>query len=169
MCSRDYIAVSDVERVAIDDDVQAVLSSLRVWTAFGERVRAAFPDHVVWDESGPFFEPGFRFSVADRDYVHPSSRWRDPVVCCVSVLAPVYVLYSYIVEDGGSTRVRYSAFPERYQERISTLSELAEECFGFLRLDEETVCTRVPDVAPFGSNRPMSETTLMDCLFLSHP
>lgn len=168
-CGKEYAPVPDDERVAIDAEVASVVDALRAWASFGQRICAAFPGVEVWDESGPFFDPGHRYSVADAEYAHPSESWRDPVVCAVSVLAPVYVLYTYVPMTDGVTKVCYAGFPARYQDRIARLSKLAEDSFGFHRLDEETVLTIVPDVAPFGANRAIGQITLMDCLFSSHP
>lgn len=168
-CGKQYNAIPDDERIAVEPEVSAVVNALRSWREFGERCRRAFPDCLVWDESGPYFDPGYRYSVNQPGYVHPSDEERDPVFCAFSVLAPVYVIYAYIQGSDPLPDVCYARFPEGHEARVNKLSVLAKEIFGFHRLDEETVRTPVPDVAPFGSNRPMSKTTLMHCLFSSHP
>ena len=172
-CKKQYNAILDDRRRPIDEDVRSVVDALRAWSEFDESCRREFPDCVVWDESGPFFDPGYRYSVSKPGYVHPSDEERDPVVCAFSVLAPVYVIYTYTDEPAdepaGSSRARYSDFPDRYRVRISKLSALAEKTFGFHRVDEGTVLTPAPNIAPFGSNRPTSRTTLMDCLFSPYP
>jgi hypothetical protein len=186
-CGKGFVPVPAEERVAIDPEVLQVVDALRAWRHLGERCKQAFPDREVWDESGPFFDPGYRYTVGQADYVPPPRAplpgrgeppverapqpgqhgvdTYDPVVCVVSVLAPVFVILTITPAADTFPRVRYADFPERYQDRIDTLGTLVQEVLGFARLDEDTLLTPMPDLQPHTSNRPMSETTLGDCLF----
>lgn len=171
-CNKPFFPVPDDERIAIDPEVQQVVDSLRAWNAFGERCRVAFPGQVVRDESQIFFDPGYRYSVAQPGWAPPARippDTSDPVVCMVSVLAPVFAIYTYVWAPDEFTQIRYSNFPLRYHDRIAKLSALAEDTFGFVRIGEELLLSVVPDVVPFVSNRVMGEATLMDCLFTSCP
>lgn len=185
-CGKGFVPVPDEDRVVLDPEVLQVVDALRAWQHFGERCKQAFPNREVWDESGPFFDPGYRYSVGQAGYVPPprtpppgrgeSALERaqpgqhgvdtyDPVVCVVSVLAPVFAILTFIPAADTFPRVRYADFPERYHDRIDTLSALAQEVLGFSRLGEDTLLTPMPDLQPHTSNRPMNETTLSDCLF----
>ncbi|MEM9488552.1 MAG: hypothetical protein AAGC55_05380 [Myxococcota bacterium] len=173
----------------IDPQVARVVDMLGHWKRFGERCRQEFLDREVWDESGPFFDPGYRYTVAQAGYVEPSRNprrgvsddgqvlaneraaepddggRRDPVICVVSVLAPVYAILTLIPVPDDLPELRFTNFPGRYHDRIATLSAIAEDVFGFCRLDAESLRIPVPDVQPHTTYYPMSETTLSDCLF----
>ena len=73
-CDKQVLPIADDERVPIDPDVRAVVDALYAWTAFGERCQQVFPDCVVWDESGPFFDPGYRHTVSKPGHVHDPAR-----------------------------------------------------------------------------------------------
>jgi len=167
-CGKGFVPVPDNERVPIDPEVQEVVDALRAWKAFGERCKQAFPDRVVWDQSGPFFDPGYRYTVAKADYVHPSDDFHDPVICTVSVLAPVYAIHTFDQKTRPNAERRYADFPDRYHDRIDTLCALAEEMFGFSRLAEDVLLYPVPDVVPFCGNLQLGEATLRDCLLTAY-
>ncbi|MEM9488504.1 MAG: hypothetical protein AAGC55_05140, partial [Myxococcota bacterium] len=93
----------------------------------------------------------------------------DPVICVISVLAPVYAIYVHEPALSTSATIHYADFPTRYHERIGQLSALIEEMFGFVGLDEKTLHHPIPDVVPFSANFSMGEATLMDCLFTANP
>lgn len=179
-CRQGRVELRDGKPAPIDSDVRQVLDSLCSWQPFVERCQQAFPDRVVWDVSGPFFDPGYSVSIAQAGYIpppkfpepgeepppvqqQPPKMAHDPVLCMVSVLAPVYVVFTWVPRPGKSTQPRYSDFPARYSDRIDTLCAFAEENFGFSSLDEDILRTKIPDVLP--STREMGDTTLADCLF----
>lgn len=171
-CEWNFYEVPDESRVAIDAEVVPVVNALRAWRLFAERWQREHPAVTLWDESNPWHDASYRYTALKPGYVHRPSRrleeWIDPVVCRVSALAPVYLIYTYILVPGERTQICYSDFPERYRGRIAGLCALAEELFGFHRISEDLARTPVPDVAPFGSNQPMTETVLADCLFSSY-
>ena len=168
-CGWNFYEIPAADRVAIDAEVEPVLEALGNWQRFAERWQKDAPDVVLWDESNPWLDACYRYSALKPGPSREAPRDLDEVVLAVSMLAPVYVVYTYIPIPGQRAEKRFSEFPSRSRARVGRLSALSEELFGFHRLDENTVGTLVPDVIPHSSNRCMSETTLMDCLFLTFP
>lgn len=168
-CGWNFYEIPAEDRVAIDAAVEPVVEALSSWRRFAASWKKDAPDMVLWDESNPWLDACYRYSALKPGCSSDTSRDLDEVVLAVSILAPVYVVYTYIEVPGQRAEKRYAEFPSRYQARVDRLSALAEENFGFHRLDESTVLTSVSDVIPHASNRCMSETTLMECLFLTFP
>lgn len=183
-CGKGIFPIQDHQRVPIDPEVQAVIDALHAWKLFGQRCEQAFPDREVWDESGPFFDPGYRYSIHPAGYVSPPTnpppgsgspapeiwlppevrqRGFDPVVCMVSVLAPVYMIYTHVPIPDEPTDIRLGDFPERYHDRVDRLCALAEQTFGFWRLDEHILRQPLSDVQPSDSHH--LNTILAHCLF----
>lgn len=188
-CQKEFVPVPDENRVTIDAEVALVIDTLGAWPRFVSRCERDFPDRIVWDESGPFFDPGYRVSVAQQGYLPPpwtphpdareqprtlpipppdhpdSSTIHDPVLCMVSVLAPIYTIFVELYDSSDQPTICYSEFPDRYHDRIDKLCTLAEEVFGFSRMDPDTLLSPLPDVKPESSKRDMQDTILADCLF----
>ena len=180
--------VPAMERVPTEPAVESVVMALRAWRSFAERWNEEMPDIHLIDESNPWHDASYRYSALRPGYVLALDRppeqqgkpdielpggWADPVVLSLSILAPVYVIYTYIVPperpEDADMEFRYRDFPRRYRDRVAALHRLSEEIFGFHRLDEATLLTPVPDVAPPGGLRMVDEANLRDCLFTVCP
>ena len=168
-CEWRFYAIPEDERVAIDPDVQDVVHALRAWRSFAARWGEESPDSILWDESNPWHDASYRYSALRPGYEHSSEEWRDPVVCAVSVLAPVYAIYTYVPVPGSRMEICYASFPDQYHDRIARLDALATEMFGFARLDEDVLLHPVSDVVPLASNLLVGEARLRDCLFSTCP
>ena len=164
------------DRVPIDVSVREVLDRLSRWRAFKQALAQDFPDTLIWDQSPPWHEPCYRCDVPQQGYAMGSEGF-DPVVCVLSALAPVYVLFTFVEQTRESSEdeeldprppIHYSGFAERYRERETRMAARIEAMFSFHRLTEDTLSVPVPDVMPHGSNLLMGQATLMDCLFTSH-
>lgn len=91
--------------------------------------------------------------------------WRE-VVVCISVIAPVYLLYQALIQVSASgeyrSRIAYVPDPD-----VETLWNLAarhvERVFGHASIEPEVGLEIVPDVQV--QNVPLGEATLYDCLF----
>ncbi len=123
------------------------------------------PSIPLWDDSNPWLTAGYRYSAVRPGYDAGSDESPDRVVCVVSILAPVYAIYTHIDAPDGSMLARYSNFPQRYHGRIEKLQSLVEEMLGFYRLDEDLLLSPVLDVVPGASNLLLGEATMRDCLF----
>lgn len=150
-------------RIPIDKEIQENLDALRAWLPFKATLEYAFPESCLEDRSIPWMDPCYRCEISQPGDIVDS--WDDEIVCAVSALAPVYLLAIYVPVPGEWTRVCYSRFPSRYQERESKLAALIEETFGFSRLTEDTLLLPVPDVVPGIGTVIMGEAVFMDCLF----
>lgn len=168
-CQWSFYDVPDKERLPLDCAIEPVLDALRAWRSMANHWSKEFPMFTLWDESNPWHDASYRYAALRLGYTRGADDWRDPVVLALSILAPVYVIYTYTPKPGKPTGVRYSDFPERYRDRIVALARYAGEMFGFHRLDEATIRAPAPDVTPFGSNKLIRETTLIDCLFTAVP
>lgn len=178
--------------VSIDPEVESVVVALSGWRSLAERWNDEVPGVLLTDQSNPWHDASYRYCALRPGYVLPQDRppeqrgkpdietpggWQDPVVLSLSILAPVYVIYTYVAGPAPSTNDAMDAdmefchrdFDERYRDRVAALESLVQGIFGFHRLDEATLLTPVPGITPFGSNKPLGETTLRDCLFTPHP
>ena len=169
-CQWDFYELEDEWRVPIEPELEPVVRALHAWKPFAERWEKEFPGILLRDVSFPCSNVGYRYSALQPGHVRPSDEWGDPVMLAVSVLAPVYVIYTRDPDESDDwPQIRYSGFHERYRERVTALSSLTEEMFGFHRLDEDTVHTPVPGLSLPGGNTLPDEVTLMDCLFTPFP
>ncbi|WP_428263399.1 hypothetical protein [Haliangium sp.] len=166
-CQWNFYDVPTEWRVPLDPCVLPVITALRAWRPLHVRWCAEIPAMELWDESNPWLSACYRYSAVRPNYAPEADEWYDPVTCVVSILAPVYALYTCSNAPGEHKRARYSAFPDRYQERLAALSRLVEEMLGFHRLEEEVLLHPVLDVVPGSSNLLLGEATMRDCLFSS--
>lgn len=150
----------------IDDEVKAVVDKLQAWPEFVGRLMREFPDCWLWNTT-IMHDPGYSCRVSQPGFV-PGNPQYDSVVCLLSALAPIYALYaSHVDEVKKDGWIRYSQFPEAFQEREAKLATLIEETFQFSRVPEDALFLPIPDVVPRESNLLMGQAKLIDCLFTS--
>jgi len=83
---------------------------------------------------------------------------------CVSVLAPVYFIYSLPGDVPAISKEEMIFNPAPDQFNIyKTASEAVEKIFNYERLSVDIALTIIPDVQV--GNFPLGEATYFDCLF----
>lgn len=137
------------------------------WKAFVTRVRELLPDCSLWDSTLLIYEPCYRLRVS-LPHQQPDADRRQEVVCLLSVLAPVYVLYaSYMLYTGPALEkwTRYPPLPPAFQECETRLARLVEDTFRATRLSNELLFTPVPDMTLPAANLALGQARLIDLLF----
>lgn len=143
---------------------------MSAWKAFVQRVREELPGCAFWDATLLFLVPCYSLRVQLPETVHDQER-SDEVVCLLSVLAPVYVVYaSHTVETGADseTWVRYPPLPPAFQPYEARLASLLEAAFGATRLPEEVLSFPLPELDPRTGNIPLGTARIIDLLFTTH-
>ena len=144
------------------------LKSLDLWSAFLRVLRSELPGYVVGSMVTPI-DASFRCVVyPDKDSRPPSSCW--VVVGCVSILAPVYILYGVECEyEGGRLRNHKASLeqpPPDMAFPASVVARKIEATFGCSVVPREIAETPVPLFIEF---KAPPETTLFHALFTSEP
>jgi hypothetical protein len=135
----------------------------QVWSDLLRRLRRLLPESPLWDLTYLRQDNCHRV----RLYVPGTpAEARQAVMACVSVLAPVYVLFtSHERREGGvnlPSRTFYESRPETaHLEQV--LDSNIQALFGFVRLPKEVLFVPVPDIQC--GNAALGQATLADCLF----
>jgi hypothetical protein len=137
------------------------------WKAFIQRVRDALPACSLWDMTLLIHDPCYRLRVS-LPHQEPDGDRREEVVCLLSLLAPVYVLYaSHMLYTGPFMEqwTRYPPLPPEFQACEAQLAKLVESSFSATRLPNEALFTPVPDMTPSGANLALGQARVADLLF----
>ncbi|HLL04207.1 MAG TPA: hypothetical protein VK539_26715 [Myxococcaceae bacterium] len=140
---------------------------MSAWKTFVQRVREELPGCGFWDATLMFMEPCYRLRVQLPETVHHEGH-SDAVVCLLSVLAPVYVVYaSHYVEAGedSETWVRFPPLPPAFQPYEAKLARLIEAAFSATRLPEEVFSFPIPELDPRTGNTLPGTARIIDLLF----
>ena len=140
---------------------------MSAWKAFVQRVSERLPDCSLWDLTLLIYDPCYRLRVS-LPHHEPDRDRRDEVVCLLSLLAPVYVLYaSHLLHTGPSLEqwTRYPPLPPPFQDCEARLATLVESTFGATRLPNEALFTPAPDMTPPAANLALGQARLADLLF----
>lgn len=101
---------------------------------------------------------------------NPPSSFRWVAVGCLSILAPVYIVYGVQLEYRGKERVSQRAslgpLPPETHHAADIIARKLEALFGASALPRELAQTRVPLFVEF---KQPPETTLLHALFTSTP
>jgi hypothetical protein len=143
-----------------------------IWKNLIQRLHAEFPDCSVWDTTVPLLDPCYSVRVSLPGFVTGDPRY-DCIVCLLSQLAPIYVLYASHMEETGPCLprdywLRYPPFPPEFQVQEARLAGLIESTFGFTRLPNDILFIPVPDLVPRTANYEPGRAQLIDCLFSPH-
>ncbi len=139
------------------------------WHAFLREVRQALPSFTIGDGTAT---PDVCF----RCVVYPF-RGRPPppyswiVVGCVSILAPLYIVYSVRYGHVGNRtrlnpRVDFEPFPPEMEPVADVIARKIEETFGVSKLPRDIAETPVPLFVKWVEP---PETTLFHALFTNEP
>lgn len=145
---------------------QAAKKENAAWMDFRQRVREQLPDCLQWDLHALQYDPSrnVRVYLPGMQRTH---RERKCIVVYVSILAPVHFLHASQEVDLDEERSRSEAwfppFPPELQPLEASLDALARESFGSVRLSNEVLFTRVPDLQV--GHADLGKVTLLDCLF----
>lgn len=144
------------------------LENMGPWNAFLQGLESDLPAFVIGDtlsssDGGP------------RCLVYPPKESRSPtaawvVVGCVSLLAPVYIVYGVECDyaDGGlrNEKASFAQPPPDMALPAQIVARRIETTFGFSTVSREIAETPVP---LFVGGREPSEATLFHALFTSDP
>lgn len=137
------------------------------WKAFVQRVGEEFGDCMRWDTTLLWAEPCYRLRISLPGVVLGGER-HDEVICLLSLLAPVYVLYASHFLDTGPFKeawTRYPPLPTEFQAHEARLANLLESALGVTRLPNEVLFTPIPELAPRTGNVALGKALLIDLLF----
>jgi hypothetical protein len=101
---------------------------------------------------------------ADSVEQHPR-RWRE-LVACISIIAPVYLLYQATIEisDSGEQRTAATHLPDPDVEPLwKVAAQQIERLFSQHLIPHAVGVTVIPDVQV--QNVPLGQATFYDCLF----
>jgi hypothetical protein len=144
------------------------LENMEPWNAFLGGLRNELPDYVV----------GSTLTTADaslRCVIYPPKESRPPSSCwivvgCVSILAPVYILYGVECEYVGGRLRNHKAslvqVPPGMDFPARVVARRIETTFGYSAVPREIAETPVPLFIEF---KEPPETTLFHALFTSEP
>jgi hypothetical protein len=140
------------------------------WKGFMQRLREELPECNLWDTTVPLLDPCYSVRVSLPGFVTGAPLY-DCIVCLLSQLAPVYVLYASHTQKKspdfplGEYWLRFPPFPPKFQAQEAKLAGLIESTFRFTRLSNDILFTPVPDLMPRAANFMPGEAQLIDCLF----
>jgi hypothetical protein len=139
------------------------------WEKFTQQVQEALPDCTVEDWTVLWAEDNCwraRVYLPQLESAGGENQFRA-VVLLVSILAPVYVLYSSFqarTAEGGFEQPTLSYEPRPETTPIAeVLSSLVRTELGVQPLSNEVLFTSVPDIQC--GNVPLGKVKLIDCLF----
>ena len=144
------------------------LENLGPWNAFLDELESELPNLIVGDtlstsDGGP------------RCLVYPPKESRSPttnwvVVGCVSLLAPVYIVYgvecAYATDGLRNEKASFEKPPPSMALPTQIVARKIETTFGFSAISREIAGTPVP---LFVGGREPSDATLFHALFTSDP
>lgn len=138
------------------------------WHAFLRDLRQELPGFTIGDGTATP-DACFRcvaYPVKGRPL--PSFRWI--VVGCVSILAPIYIVYAVEYDRVGrarlNPRVSFEPFPPEMQHPADIIARKIEETFGVSKLPREIAETPVPLFVQWVEP---PETMLFHALFTNEP
>lgn len=144
------------------------LRKLDQWHAFLDELEQALPGFTIGDGTATP-DACFRcvaYPVTGRPL--PPFDW--VVVGCVSILAPIYMVYGVEYERDGRTRrgsrISFEPLPPRMRLAADVLARKIEATFGVSALPRELAETPVPLVVEW---KEPPETTLFHALFTNQP
>lgn len=144
------------------------LKNLDRWHSFLDEVEQELPGFTIGDGTATP-DACFRcvaYPVTGRPL--PPFRW--VVVGCVSILAPLYIVYAVEYERVGrerlNPRVSFEPFPPELQRPADVIARKLEETFGVSKLPREIAETPVPLFVQWVEP---PETTLFHALFTNEP
>jgi hypothetical protein len=144
------------------------LKNMGQWAEFVRALNEALPDFTVGNITATF-DACLRCGAYPKTNRAPApSGW--VVVGCVSILAPVYIIYGMQYEYSGAKRfgeeVFFEPLPARMRAAADTIARKLEATFGARALPRELAETTVP---LFVDSRKPPHTTLFHALFSSQP
>lgn len=144
------------------------LEDMGSWNAFLDELESELPAFVIGDTLSTS-DGGPRCLVyPPKEAGAPTANW--VVVGCVSLLAPVYIVYGVECDyaDSGrrSEKVSFAQPPPDMALPAQVVARKIEETFGFSAIPREIAETPVP---LFVGSREPSEATLFHALFTSDP
>ncbi len=144
------------------------LKKLDSWGAFVRHLRRDLPGFTLGNVTAPV-DACFRCA-AYPDAAHKPRELRWVVVGCLSILAPVYILYGVQYRYSGPKRmgeeVLLEPLPPEMRAPADIIARRMEETFGAHAIPREIAETAVP---LFVDPRQPPSTTLFHALFTSQP
>jgi len=138
------------------------------WWAFLDELEQALPNFDIGDATAAG-NTSFGCTAYPPNY-RQMQRFRWAVVGCVSILAPVYIIYGVQSEYSGTKwscgKVLLEPLPPEMQHPSSVIARKIEETFGVSALPRAIAETPVPLFVEW--NEP-PHTTLFHALFASQP
>ena len=137
------------------------------WQAVRSRLRQLLPGFTLGNGTAT---PDACFRcIAYPDHL-PSTGPQWLVVGCVSILAPIYMVYAmeYVPRNRQRTerRLLFEPFPPQMQSTADVISRQIEETFGYSKIPREIAETPVPLFVQWVEP---PETTLFHALFTNEP
>ena len=147
---------------------EEALQKVDQWHAFLTDLKQALPDFTIGDGTATP-DACFRcvaYPVKGRPL--PPSDW--VVVGCISILAPIYMVYGIEFEGGSkkrlSSKVSFEPLPPQMKHPAEVLARKIEETFGVSALPREVAELPVPLVVEW---KEPPETMLFHALFSNQP
>lgn len=144
---------------------------LSAWRSFSRGLRSHLPGFIT-ENLTTLHDACYRCGAFPNP--QPASRaWA--VVGCMSILAPIYTLYGFQVEDTGETFARqkrtretlfFEPLPPEMQRPAEVMARRMEETYGVTRLPREIADIPVP---LFVEPVEPPHTSLFHALFLGYP
>jgi hypothetical protein len=169
----DDVYASRHERSPEDERLYALWTQeehrLEQWEALLAQLRADLPRYRIEDVSHPR-DAGLRCTL-DPPVLEGSELHRQVVVGCLSLLAPVYMVYGLQYPRRGhrsfeERRLFFNALPHSMLRPAAVLARRLEARFGVIALPPELAATPVPFYVDW---REPPHTTLFHALFSSEP
>jgi hypothetical protein len=145
------------------------LKKIDQWHAFLRELRQELPSFTIGDGTATP-DSGFRcVAYPAKGRPMPPHNWI--AVGCVSILAPIYIVYSVKYgrvgnRTGLNPRIGFEPFPPEIQPTADIIARKIEETFGVSKLPREIAETPVPLFVKWVEP---PETTLFHALFPTEP
>lgn len=155
------------EAYRLEERWEEELQKVDQWHAFLGDLERALPGFTIGDGTAT---PDACF----RCVAYPEGRPLPPfdwvVVGCISILAPIYMLYGIEFERAGkvrlSSKVSFEPLPSQMRHPADVIARKIEATFGVTALPREIAETPVPLVVEW---KEPPETTLFHALFSNQP
>lgn len=146
------------------------LKKLDQWWAFLDELEKELPDFTIGDGTATA-NTSFRCSAyLPGNRKTPPPPHQQVVVGCVSILAPVYILYGVQYQYSGKKRIGYKVFldslPPEMRHPAEIIARKLEATFEVRALPHEIAQTRIPLIVDW---KEPPDTTLFHALFTSEP
>jgi hypothetical protein len=139
------------------------------WLDFLDDLERALPGFSIGDGTATP-DASFRCVAYPVERGSPISPFSWVVVGCVSILAPVYIIYGVEFEPSSQERhnpkVSLEPLPPEMQQPASLIARKIETTFGVSKLPRELAETRIP---LYVEPREPPNTTLFHALFTGEP